>query len=362
MGKRELLLIAAFVVVGGLVYQVAAPPGPARERRFSFSRMMESLRRELREDSARAEVTTAKTVALEPGVAELRIQEIARLTVTGERRTDIAAELHVESTGVDQRDAEALARRTRLLVDQSGAIVTMRIDAPREGRQRAELTLRVPKELTIRLEGTVGRADLRDMDNVHLNSARGEITIAGLAGELRGTFQGGRLRVEQGRAIRLTARRSEIEIEKLEGDATLDLSGGSMRASRIGGRLELDANRADVEIDEVGGEVRANVTEGGLELAGVRREARIDGRGTEIAVTLAAAAPLTAFTSGETLTVKLPDAGVTLDATAMGGEIRVSDKSLRVAQDGDAHRLRAAVRGGGPTVSLRVTRGDIVIR
>ena len=47
MGKRELLLIVAFVVVGVAVYQ-----GPRRlragETGFSFSRMIESVRREVR--------------------------------------------------------------------------------------------------------------------------------------------------------------------------------------------------------------------------------------------------------------------------------------------------------------------------
>ena len=46
MGKRELLLIVCFVIVGAGVYQVTAPePGPG-QRGFSFSRFLEAARRE----------------------------------------------------------------------------------------------------------------------------------------------------------------------------------------------------------------------------------------------------------------------------------------------------------------------------
>ena len=36
MGKRELLLIVAFLVVGGLVYQVSAPTAPRTANRRSL--------------------------------------------------------------------------------------------------------------------------------------------------------------------------------------------------------------------------------------------------------------------------------------------------------------------------------------
>lgn len=363
MGKRELLLIGAFLFVGLVVYQIAAPAGPAREGGFSFSRIMEHLRREVRANSAETELATETTIPLERTAVELRVQSVSRLTISGEDRLDIAARLQVHSTGVDEADAKALAERTVLKVDESGAVVSLRVTYPKEGRQRAELTLRIPKSLAVRLENMSGRADLHDVSSLFLNGTRGDVNANKVAGELRGMFHGGRLRVEGAAgAVKLTARRAEIEIDRVTGDAAFDLSGGSLRVTSILGGLELDVNRVDVEIDDVGGTVRVNAAEGAVDLSGVKREARLDGRGTEMLIELARPAPVTAFTSDETLTLRLPPGGLTIDATAAAGDIRVPEALLTVQGDEEERRARGAIRGGGPAVSLRVTRGDIVIR
>jgi hypothetical protein len=365
MGKRELLLIVAFVFVGAVVYQVAAPAGPARDG-FSFSRMLDHLRREVRSNSAEAEYSSETVIGLNKGVTELRVGAIAAIKIVGEARNDIGAELRVHSTGSDEEEARNLARRTTLQVNQTGSVMALTVDYPTEGRQRGDLTLRIPKRLTVRLRETRGSAELHDIGGLFLDDTRGEVIIGTINGELRGTFQGGRLRADAIDVVKLTTRRGEIEIDQVTGDATLDLSGGSLRVKAIGGKLELTANRVEVEIDAVGGEVRANASEGSLELSGLKRETRIDGRGTEISVGLATALPLTAITNEETLAVRLPDnAGVTIDATASRGEIRVPEtltNALRVEKTDDEQRARGAVRGGGPELSLRVTRGDIIIR
>jgi hypothetical protein len=365
MGKRELLLVVAFVFLGAVIYQFAAPAGPAREG-FSFSRILDNLRREVRQNSAEAEHSSETVIPLNKDVTELRVGAIATVKIVGEARENIGAELRVHSTGTDEGEASNLARRTAVKVDQTGGVIAITVQYPVEGRQRGNLTLRIPKRLTVRLRETRGAAELQDIGGLFLDDTRGEVIIGTLNGELRGTFQGGRLRADSIDLVKLTARRAEIEIDRVKGDTTLDLSGGTLRLNQIGGRLDLTANRVEVEIDEVGGEVRINAAEGSLELGGVKRETRIDGRGTEISIELAAAVPLTAITNEEPLAVRLPEnAGVTIDATASSGEIRLPETltdALRVEKKDDEQRARGAVRGGGPQLSLRVTRGDIIIR
>ena len=58
MGKRELLLIVCFVIVGVVVYQATAPPAGPNDRGFSFSRLIDAARREVRGNRASAELTT----------------------------------------------------------------------------------------------------------------------------------------------------------------------------------------------------------------------------------------------------------------------------------------------------------------
>ena len=58
----------------------------------------------------------------------------------------------------------------------------------------------------------------------------------------------------------------------------------------------------------------------------------------------------------------LPPGGITLDATATQGDLRVPEGLLAIEHKDDAASVRGAIRGGGPKVSLRVTHGDIVVR
>ena len=52
MGKRELLLIFCFFIVGVVVYQATARPPAPGERGLSLSRLIESARREIRGNRA----------------------------------------------------------------------------------------------------------------------------------------------------------------------------------------------------------------------------------------------------------------------------------------------------------------------
>ena len=48
MGKRELLLICGFAVVGALVYYATAPEAAPGQSGFSIGRLMEEVKREIR--------------------------------------------------------------------------------------------------------------------------------------------------------------------------------------------------------------------------------------------------------------------------------------------------------------------------
>ena len=56
MGKRELLLVIAFAVVGVVVYQITAPPPPPGSQGFSFSTLVQHMRRGIQGNRAVAEI------------------------------------------------------------------------------------------------------------------------------------------------------------------------------------------------------------------------------------------------------------------------------------------------------------------
>jgi hypothetical protein len=97
-----------------------------------------------------------------------------------------------------------------------------------------------------------------------------------------------------------------------------------------------------------------------MRIEGLRTEARIDGRNSNIDVTLDAAAPITIYNLGA-IRVTAPPGGYTLDAVTTEGRINMDDGEVTPSEGADPHAT-GPVRGGGPTLTLRATRGSITIR
>src|SRR5438445_614133 len=122
MGKRELVLVTVFVVLGFVVYQLTAPPPPPGSEGISLSGIFRNMKRGVQGARESATVDSAQTVTIAPNVKELRIN-IARagdLTVTGEDRPDVAAEIHVTARGFDQAEARAAASAPKLKIEPVG--------------------------------------------------------------------------------------------------------------------------------------------------------------------------------------------------------------------------------------------------
>ena len=65
MGKRELLLICGFAVVGVLVYYATAPEAAPGQGGFSIGRLIEEVKREVRGNRSSAEVSTTTAIPIE---------------------------------------------------------------------------------------------------------------------------------------------------------------------------------------------------------------------------------------------------------------------------------------------------------
>ena len=104
-----------------------------------------------------------------------------------------------------------------------------------------------------------------------------------------------------------------------------------------------------------------NATGGRLRIEGLGTEARIDGRNTEIDVTMSTAVPVTIYSTQEDLNVTAPPSGYTLDAVATEGRISIDDGSVKSSGEAD-QRAAGAIRGGGPALTLRVTRANVNVR
>ena len=368
MGKRELLLVVGFIVVGALVYQLTAPPAQAGEKSFSFSQLMESVRRHVRGNRASTEVTNQATYPLAAGTSELRVSLSAQsLTILGEDRSDIAAELHVWSNGYDDAEAQKLAKATTLKPVEGAGSLSLGLVYPDPGTQRANVVLKVPSRLHVQIASYGGRLTITGATDVELLNTRGEAEIKGIAGRVSGTHRNGEVKIDDVGSLKLTTRGTDVRVANVHGAATIQTQAGELRGSAIDGPLDVDANATDItfeQLEKAKGPIRVTAVAGSITMRGVASDVRIDSRNAEVEVVMDKAAPLAIYNEGnDPITVTPPSTGYELDLLATtGGRIRLPDGVLEVKSDQSEERAAGAVHGGGPTITLRANRGDIVVR
>jgi hypothetical protein len=374
MGKRELVLIAIFVAVGIAVYQFTAPPPPPGSEGVSFGGIVQKLKREVQGPRETATATASQSRPVEPSVklVRLNIPRNNALTITGSDRSDIAVEMQVSARGFNQEEAKAAADGAKIAIEPAGDAVSITTNwAMRQNNQsgfvtEATVTVLLPRRLLVRLEPHTGRLNISDVAGIEVMGSRGETHIAKSAGHVVLNHTGGRLEIESIPSLKLTARSSNAKIRGIAGAASMETIGAEMELAEIAGPLEIEARNTELVVDAAKLQkppFRYNGTGGALRVSGLRSESRLDGRNVDFDITLAAAAPVTIYSTGEDIRVVAPPGGYTLDAVATEGDITSEDSSI-TATPGDSPdaRVTANIRGGGPTLTLRATRARIDIR
>jgi hypothetical protein len=372
MGKRELVLIVVFVVLGVGVYHLTAPPPPPGSEGVSFSGIIGKMKREIQGNRATGKAESQQAAPVDPGVKELRlnIPRASDITILGEDRNDVAGEMLVSARGYNEAEAIAAASAVKLKMERVGDAMVVSLDTtaaraqPRNsGTSQMVIGLKVPRRLTLRVEPHSGRLILTNLAGVEVMGSRGETRIKGLTGRVVLTHSGGALEIEDAASVKLNARNSRGTIKRVAGTLVLDSVGGELALAGVVGPLEIEARNTEIKLDDIKGlkaPLRINATGGEIHIDGLRTEARLDGRNTRINVALGAPAPVTIYNLGE-IRVTAPPGGYTLDAVTTEGRITIEDGDVKPA-DGSDPRAAGPVRGGGPTLTLRATRGSITVR
>ena len=368
MGKRELLLIVGFVMVGTVVYFATAPEAAPGERGFSLGRIVDHVRREIRGNPGSAEVTTTSTVRLKPSITELQFVDprTANITVIGEERTDLECELLVWSNGADEAEARKYASETMLKFTDAGSTLAIGFEFPQPAQQRATLTIRVPKGLAIRVQPSRGKLELTDLASAEVVEARGQVTIRRISTRLVITHRGGPLALESIADLKLNSRGSNVTVKDLRGEAVLQMQAGELRGSMLGGQTEVESNGTRIVIEGFPpGQkpLRLTTVGGSVTLAGVTSDVRVDARDTRIDVGVEKPAPIVVYTEGDDpLTVLLPPKGYDLEALALDSRIVAAEGLPEPKTTGTEQRISGRVGGGGPTITLRASRAEMTLK
>jgi hypothetical protein len=364
MGKRELFIAIGFILIGVVVYQFTAPAPKPDEHGFSFTRFWSNARRGMNAGRMEASVTQRGTFPVTADMMEVRVEGMRTIHATGENRSDIAYELEVVATGPDMATASKNAQQTTLKEDDVGSALTLRTSTPPGIRQAANLTIHLPSRLGLRVSGASSSngVDASGLASLYLENGSGDSDISQIAGTLGGMHRNGYLKVRGVGSVKMSLQQSRATFEGVQKGVALDLREGECRITAPSGDVDIDERRTEVEIIQPRGWVRVGGSDGRVSLEDPQQEARIDVRGAEVDVRLAQAVPLTLFTTDDTLRLDLDGPPpVVIDAVASLERIRASDFGLQPESVDQESRLSHDFGHGGPRVSLRNLRGDIVI-
>lgn len=414
MGKRELLLIGAFLLLGVGVYHLTAPPPKPGEQGFSLGRLIGWVRTEIQGENAEARVTRTLLQTVDHEVTRIVLPEFnGTLRVIGEDREDVSAELKAVAFGLDDTTASVRAQQITLTLDDRapeaaeappapparpppperpehlerlerpgapspppppppappeppdeprGKQLTLRVRRPDMSGRRPtfELTLRVPARLTCTL-GFRGEGEVRGVREVRFLGARGKVVIRDV-GSVTGEFGNGSLEVLSARAVDLKTQRTEVRLERVTGPTELDAERGWVRLRHLMGPVKLRFQRVECEAEAIGGTATITSEGGRIKVRGIEAPVEITADRTGLELTMTKAVTLTASTKGDEIAFDLPRDGLMLEARVEEGRIRVSDDRLMVKESERNQQLNATIGSGGPLVRLRNEHADIVIR
>lgn len=365
MGKRELIIIAAFVLIGAVAYQFTAPAAKEGEEGFSFRKFFSEIKREVTSDSASARVTKSGTIALRADVKALRIstEGSVPVTVVGEARSDIAYEMPVESTGPDEASALAYANKSALREDDLGAVLGLTTAFPVEGVQTAKLTLHVPEHLLVRVEGS-RRVQVSRVASVDLRNITGETTVSNVP-VVTGTHRSGDLTVSEAATVDLTLVSSRAKIRDVTQSIQLNARNGECAILNSTATVAVTTANVELTIDHhQKGAIRVAGETGSVSLNSPAARLSIDARRMRVELKLeqALAEDITVITSEEPLRVTISgDAALVIDAVANDAAVKVTDFDWAPVKNDRESRLSATLGNGGARAVLRNAGGDIVI-
>jgi DUF4097 and DUF4098 domain-containing protein YvlB len=255
-----------------------------------------------------------------------------------------------------------------LVADQTASALILRMQFPQPGRQRSTVKLKVPARLHIRVEPGSGTLDVRKVAAVEIAGTRGEVNLSQIAGRIQVSHRGGEVTIEDAGSLDFNGRAGSLKLTGVRGNTSITMDGGGeIRVARLGGSLDLESRNTEVTIENLEstrGPIRINSIAGSVTLKGLKSEARIDVRNAEVKVAMAAAAPVAIYTENDRVSLTPPPDGFNLDALVIDGEItpteRITQLGLRAIRENDKEaRVVGPVNGGGPTITVRSTRGDL---
>jgi Putative adhesin len=365
MGKRELLLISGFAVIGLLVYQLTMPA--TADTGGGFGAWWARVRSHVAQNWVERHYERKDEAKVPPAVRTVAVQlDRGSVTILGEPRETVAVEVSGVVFAGDDQMAKALEEQITVGLSTDGPLMKLALTLPKRDdlarRPRVQLTVRVPARLGVELRLGGGELDVTNVAAVQVVKASGRIRIASIAGAVTGELGPGEVEIDQAGSVAIETRSSQVRIANVTGSFEAEARRGDFRARGIGGPAHLEGKDVEAELEDIAGPLHLTGSGGEVRVRDVRGPITAETERTTLKFTPGMAVAITATTEHDAIELTLPAAGILLDAQATGGDIRTPDGLITVQRSGDDAKASGPLRGGGPRVMLRTSRGDITVR
>jgi hypothetical protein len=360
MGKRELLLVSAFAVVGLLVYQLTMPA--TADSGGGFAAWWARVKSHMRQNWAEQRFERREEAPVPAAIKTLALDlDRAAVTVIGEARETVGVEVTGVVYGGDPQLAKAMADQVTAALTPDGDVLRFKVTTPTRDelarRPNFRVVLKVPARLGIEL-----RTDVSGVASVHAAKAGGRIRFASIAGAITGEIGRGELDIDRAGSAKFEVRHAQVHIGHVTGALEIEAERVDLQARNIGGPVLFETRDGSAEFEDLsgpltitgrGGEVRVRGQHGPIEAKSDRTTLRFVPRD---------AVPISATVERDDIDLTLPSGGVFLEATVSDGDLRVPEGLVPVKRTDEQSSASGAIRGGGPRIVLHVTRGNITVR
>lgn len=361
MGKRELLLVVLFVVLGTVLYQATAPPSTGESGGFSLREMFRAARRNMGDRNATRTLTRDEHLPIGPEVATLALDDFrGRIEVRGTDEASLAATLETTLRGLDEADLDQQEAGLDVRLEVHDTVATV-VLGHREMGPRPDQTLRlqVPRRLRLKMGGR-GVAQISGLAGAEFDTFRGDLFVEDMTGPITGSQREGRAEFGPGATLDFETERGTLRIVR-PAALTLQATATDIEVLDAEGPVTIDQQRCTIEIIGGSGAIGVEGEGGTIKLRNVASPVTIDAERLTVSMTMAEAVAVTLEIVADDVDVTLPAGGVELAAEVTHGELRVP-AAITSSTDGDTRRASGALNGGGPRVGLTVSRGALTVR
>jgi hypothetical protein len=290
--------------------------------------------------------------------------------------------LHTQTYGWKESETQEKTRDLQPVFSTNGGVLTLNVNQVEGGK--ADLTIKIPGNAALTVQADHGNVTVNDMQAAVVVSANhGDVNVSGIDGgvTLHVNDDDSSITMRSLRGpVSVEGHSGDIEISEVAGDLTLQGDFfGSTHLQHVNGAVHCETSRTrfsaarldeefsvdndSLDASELMGPVALTTTDKNVSLD--RVQGSVDITNHRGSVELTHTPPMDAISIQNekgSVDLGLPNgARFELHAQTRNGDME-NDFGLSSEESGDVKSLRGTVAGGGPTVTISTTDGDVTVR